>query len=290
MKSVAEKVVVCGAATLIVVVAAGLILPSWSQSKTVSQAKVRPQTALLRRGIEALERGDLKSAKDNAIAVLNLEPHSLSGRVLLADVYAAQHRNVEAWKAYREAILPNLPGYGDSDLLFRFGAVAEATGHPEDAVVAYRRAIRDDTAFVDEDLLTPVVRGSPRVSDLRLVAKALDATVFRKHGFIQAVRDAVRLAPHQPAGHYLYAWIYSGFAHYRDAKREVDAAAKLLPADQAARFEAYATQRFSFDRMDHGSKGVLGKDGKVRITYFKLPLPNSTLPLIESSKTNAQGP
>ena len=180
---------------------------------------------------EEIGKGDLKLAQLDAEAYMKTFPRSPSGPMLLADVYFAENRRQESWALYRGVILPNLRNFGDADRLFRFGDSAQAIGRPDDAATAYRRVIDDERPYVHKALLSPVDNNQAKLADIRAVAKALVAAVFRQHGYIAEVQKAVHQAPDQPVTHFLYAAVLDEFGRYKDAADQLNLVAALLPSE-----------------------------------------------------------
>jgi len=265
-----------------------LVLPLGSQSKAPSKSTSgsyvdRLQT-LQKQVSEELAKGNFALAESDAKSYLVLAKNSDFGYMRLGDVYLTEHKNPEAWTAYRKAIMPNLPQFRDADRLLAFGQAAEATNHPKDAFDAYRQVADLAGPIVGPEVLTRIDNGRATVAEARNAARAIYLGTTHQPGYVKAIQDAVKEAPGEPACHYMYAWLLVPYGHIKDAKEQVDLAAALLPKEAAKVLIARTDEQFGFKAWGHGSKGVVGKDGNVTITYFPTPLKNSNIPIVEDTR------
>lgn len=234
-----------------------------------------------------VQQGDLARARSDAARFVKEYPRYPLARLLVADVDYAQGRTLDAYNGYKTVILSNLASFGPGDRLLHFADAAHSLGRDDDAATIYRRIIKGEAGLIDTDLLKPLYSPDATVEDLRAVAHAMFFGVFHPKGYIREIQLALKSAPTQPAPHFIYATVLAEFGKYRDANAELNAAAALLPADKATQFRSKAYSMFGLDRLDHGSRGVIGPHGQVTITRFAMPLPNSSRPLTEP---RPQGP
>ena len=235
----------------------------------------------LMRGSAALEAGDTRRAKAYSQAVLQFAGTDNGAQLLMADALQAEGKSARAYAIYHRLVYPNQTSSNDDEHLLRFGAVAEAVGKPKEALVAYRRVINNFSFYVDKGVVNPYLDGQPELADARAVANMMPAVLYKRKGYLLALSKALHQFPNDPCLHYLHAYILSSFRHWGEAKEEIDRAASELSPEAGARLQSAAGSRFGFDRLDHGSRGVIDKNGKFTVTRYKMALPNRDVPIQE---------
>ncbi|MDR3688431.1 MAG: hypothetical protein P4L46_03560 [Fimbriimonas sp.] len=274
-----------GGATFIAVAVLVVASPLGAVSKGYSQSRSVRIHAGKMKVLDEIEKGNLKAAETDALGLRALSPNGVLADSLLAPIYYKEGRDEESRVLYRKMILNPNGIVGDPDTLMIFGKLSEQTGHRDDAKLAYSRVIECYAYTLDQYLVADLSSKGGSVSDYHAVAHALDSLMNHQPGYIAEIKNSVNSAPYQPIPHFVYARLLDAYGHRRSANAELDRAAALLPKDIAPEWKATAYKQFGYDRWDHDSGGVIGKGGKVTFKVFKIPLTDSTKPLIDEPPT-----
>jgi hypothetical protein len=223
----------------------------------------------------AMECGDYQAAETGVRQMIALQPASTVYSFKLGQVLEKEGKPTEAQAAYRVYVRDPKNSNTDFVFLTHFGELSTEVKAVDDASLAYARVVDLKPSMFPAEIC-PRSEDLDSAQSLRATALAEEASFYRgdpdKYLKQASSAYAVSRKPYFP--HLVMADTLYVNGRLADSWDEFLAAERLAP-DRAKQISAYVDTMYSFKNWDHVSVGVIGKGGKVTITYKKVKLPNN---------------